>query len=97
MPDRTAPHAVLVEGVECAGKTTLIRALRERLDWDCKALSHRPAHQFDRFMGEYLLGRDVVFNRGHYRTFNSLPVNSSARMAPTPAEGSVERMVMGWM
>lgn len=66
MPDRTAPHAVLVEGVECAGKTTLIRALRERLDWDCKALSHRPAHQFDRFMGEYLLGRDVVFNRGHY-------------------------------
>ena len=28
-------------------------------------------------------------------TLRSLPVSSSARIAPTPAEGSVERIVMG--
>ena len=27
----------------------------------------------------------------------SLPVSSSASSAPTPAEGSVERIVTGWM
>ncbi|MOA68909.1 hypothetical protein D3C78_1967790 [compost metagenome] len=27
----------------------------------------------------------------------SLPVSSSASSAPTPADGSVERMVIGWM
>ncbi len=30
-------------------------------------------------------------------TFSSLPVRISASSAPTPAEGSVERIVMGWM
>ena len=30
-------------------------------------------------------------------TSSSLPVRSSARSAPTPAEGSVDRIVMGWM
>ena len=30
-------------------------------------------------------------------TPRSLPENCSARSAPTPAEGSVDRMVMGWM
>ena len=28
---------------------------------------------------------------------NSLPQRISARSAPTPAEGSVERIVIGWM
>ena len=28
---------------------------------------------------------------------NSVPVASSASSAPTPAEGSVERMVSGWL
>jgi hypothetical protein len=28
---------------------------------------------------------------------SSTPVISNARMAPTPAEGSVERIVIGWM
>ncbi len=30
-------------------------------------------------------------------TLNSVRHTMSARRAPTPAEGSVERMVMGWM
>ena len=30
-------------------------------------------------------------------TLKSLLVTSSARIAPTPAEGSVERIVIGWM
>ncbi len=28
---------------------------------------------------------------------NSVPVSMSARSAPTPAEGRVERIVTGWM
>ena len=30
-------------------------------------------------------------------TLNSVLKSSSARKAPTPADGSVERIVMGWM
>ena len=30
-------------------------------------------------------------------TLNSVRQMNNARMAPTPAEGSVERMVIGWM
>jgi len=66
LPDYEPPRAILIEGVECAGKTTLIRELRDGLPWDCKALSHRAGHQFDRFIHEYTLGMNVVFNRGHY-------------------------------
>ena len=30
-------------------------------------------------------------------TLSSMPQTSSASSAPTPAEGSVERIVIGWM
>ena len=30
-------------------------------------------------------------------TSRSMPKSSSARSAPTPAEGSVDRIVIGWM
>jgi hypothetical protein len=66
LPNYETPRAILIEGVECAGKTTLIRELRDGLPWDCKSLSHRAGHQFDRFIHEYALGVNVVFNRGHY-------------------------------
>lgn len=67
MIGRTPPRAILVEGAECSGKSTLIQALRDRPDpWDYTALSHRSGHQFDRYMREYVLARSLIFNRGHF-------------------------------
>ena len=57
---------IIIEGVECAGKTTLIQKLRnEVMPWDCKMLSHKSCQQFDRFITEYVIGDEVIFNRSH--------------------------------
>ena len=57
---------IIVEGVECAGKSTLIQKLRsEIVPWDCKMLGHKPGIQFDRFISEYVINDEVVFNRSH--------------------------------
>ncbi len=62
---RNVPSLV-VEGVECAGKTTLIREFRARVsNLDVIALSHQGGHQFDRFMSAYVAANGVVFNRSH--------------------------------
>ena len=61
------PIGVIVEGVECAGKTTLIKRLRDEVvPWDCKYLGHQPGHQFERYMRDYLLGGQIIFNRAHF-------------------------------
>ncbi len=58
--------SLVVEGVECAGKTTLIREFRARVsNLDVIALSHQNGHQFDRFMSAYLDAEGVIFNRSH--------------------------------
>lgn len=58
--------SLVVEGVECAGKTTLIREFRARVsNLDVIALSHQDGHQFDRFMSAYVAANGVVFNRSH--------------------------------
>lgn len=58
--------SLVVEGVECAGKTTLIREFRARIsNLDIIALSHQTGHQFDRFMNVYVDAAGVVFNRSH--------------------------------
>ena len=58
--------SLVVEGVECAGKTTLIREFRARVsNLDVIALSHQDGHQFDRFMSAYVTADGVIFNRSH--------------------------------
>lgn len=58
--------SLVVEGVECAGKTTLIREFRARVsNLDVIALSHQEGHQFDRFISAYVDAEGVVFNRSH--------------------------------
>lgn len=58
---------ILVEGVECSGKTTLIKGIRDTIvPWDCKYLAHQPGQQFERFMYEYMVNRNIIFNRGHF-------------------------------
>lgn len=59
-------RALVVEGVECAGKTTLIREFRDSVvNWDIKSLSHQPGRQFDRFMCEYVSAHGLILNRAH--------------------------------
>jgi len=61
------PQGVIIEGVECAGKTTLIDFLRkERLPWDVKYVAHQEGDQFDRYMYEYITARNILINRSHF-------------------------------
>lgn len=67
MNNSTSPKGILIEGVECAGKTTLIKGIRDKIvPWDAKYLAHQPGQQFERFMYEYMVNRNIIFNRGHF-------------------------------
>lgn len=57
---------ILVEGPDCSGKTTLVERLKNELQWDAKSLHHKEGNQFTRYLREYALQEQVVFNRGHY-------------------------------
>ena len=58
---------ILVEGVECAGKTTLIDEMRRKIPgWDLKYLGHKPGNQFQRYMWEYMVNNGTIFNRSHF-------------------------------
>jgi thymidylate kinase len=60
------PRNIIIEGVECAGKTTLIDALsRECRGWDIKYLPHKDGNQFKRYVHEYLTNEKTIFNRSH--------------------------------
>ena len=57
---------ILIEGTDCSGKTTLVERIKNELRWDAKALHHREEEQFRRYLREYALSEQVVFNRGHF-------------------------------
>jgi len=57
---------ILVEGSDCSGKTTLVERLKNELRWDAKSLHHLEGDQFKRYLKEYALQENIVFNRGHY-------------------------------
>lgn len=58
---------IIVEGVECAGKTTLIDEVRRKIPgWDLKYLGHRDGNQYERYMWEYMVNKGVIFNRSHF-------------------------------
>ncbi|WJV54880.1 hypothetical protein PCO85_05475 [Prodigiosinella aquatilis] len=58
---------IIIEGVECSGKTTLINEIRSNLvPFDCIMLGHQDGEQFDRYMREYMFNSGVIFNRSHY-------------------------------
>ncbi|MBU9834762.1 hypothetical protein J1786_08040 [Rahnella sp. L72c] len=58
---------IIIEGVECSGKTTLINEIRSNLvPFDCIMLGHQDGEQFDRYMREYMFNNGVIFNRSHY-------------------------------
>ena len=57
---------ILVEGPDCSGKTTLVERLKNELHWDAKSLHHLEGNQFKRYLREYALQENIIFNRGHY-------------------------------
>jgi thymidylate kinase len=56
---------ILVEGPDCSGKSTLVERLKNRLHWDAKSLHHKPGDQFERYLKEYALADNIIFDRGH--------------------------------
>ena len=58
---------IIVEGVECGGKTTLIDEMRRQMKgWDLKFLGHKNGDQFKRYVWEYQVNEGTIFNRSHY-------------------------------
>lgn len=57
---------VLVEGPDCAGKSTLVKELHNRLRLDARFLGHKDTpSQFRRYLQEYAAAQETVFDRGH--------------------------------
>jgi len=60
---------IIIEGSDCSGKTTLVRALKSPLShsgWDVADLGHKNGNQFDRYMDQYVNANKVIFDRGHF-------------------------------
>ena len=60
---------ILVEGVDCSGKSTLIKKLDNilsRYGWDSIDLRHRKGNQFDRYLYTYTNNPYSLFDRGHF-------------------------------
>jgi thymidylate kinase len=77
---------ILVEGPDCSGKSTLVERLKNSLHWDSKTLHHRGGDQFERYIKEYILAENIVFDRGHlsemvyselWRAGNSISINDA--------------------
>lgn len=57
---------VLVEGPDCAGKSTLVKELHNRLGLDALFLTHKTVgSQYQRFGDRYKHEKGTVFERGH--------------------------------
>lgn len=57
---------IIVEGPDCSGKSTLVNRLKNILRWDSKSLHHRDGEQFFRYIKEYILAEQIIFDRGHF-------------------------------
>lgn len=56
---------ILVEGIDCSGKSTLVKELKNKLNWDSRSLHHKRTSQFNRYLSEYCTADKVIFERGH--------------------------------
>ena len=60
---------IIIEGSDCSGKTTLVRALKSPLShsgWDVADLGHKNGNPFDRYIDHYVNSNKVIFDRGHF-------------------------------
>lgn len=56
---------IIVEGPDCSGKSTVVDRVKNMLHWDAKSLHHRNGDQFQRYLKEYTLSDNIVFDRSH--------------------------------
>lgn len=56
---------ILVEGPDCAGKSTLVKELKNHLGWDSLALTHKEGPQYERYVNYYAVSSQTIFERGH--------------------------------
>ncbi len=56
---------ILIEGIDCAGKSTLAKELKNALGWDTRSLHHGKGNQFLRYLKEYASTDCTIFERGH--------------------------------
>ncbi|MDP3881890.1 MAG: hypothetical protein Q8Q31_03350 [Nanoarchaeota archaeon] len=56
---------VVIDGPDCAGKSTCVEHLKNTLRWDSRSLHHKEGDQFSRYLQEYASADDVVFDRSH--------------------------------
>lgn len=56
---------ILIEGADCAGKSSLASALAERLGWKQEFLGHQPGQQYARYREAYSRAQ-LILDRGHY-------------------------------
>ena len=59
-------NKIIVEGPDCSGKSTVVDRVKNTLRWDSKSLHHKSGDQFMRYLKEYALGENIVFDRGHF-------------------------------
>lgn len=61
---------LIIDGIDCAGKTTLANSVKFRLKkyggYDLKGLEHKTCEsQFDRYLYEYATNNRIIFDRSH--------------------------------
>lgn len=59
-------NKIIVEGPDCSGKSTFVERLKNMLHWDSKSLHHIDGNQFERYLKEYVLNKNLVFDRSHF-------------------------------
>jgi thymidylate kinase len=60
---------IIVEGCDCAGKSTLVKMLKVHLSdagWDVVDLGHKQGNQFERYIKHYVQTDRAIFDRGHF-------------------------------
>jgi thymidylate kinase len=57
---------IIVEGPDCSGKSTVVDRIKNMLRWDSKSLHHKSGNQFKRYLKEYALNDNIVFDRSHF-------------------------------
>jgi adenylate kinase family enzyme len=56
---------IMIEGIDGAGKSTLVKEIANRFNLDIRVLGHQSGDQFGRYLAEYASHRHTVFERGH--------------------------------
>jgi thymidylate kinase len=57
---------IIIEGPDCSGKSTLVERIKNALRWDSKSLHHREGRQYERYLYEYAVNKQIVFDRSHF-------------------------------